>query len=388
MKRKILCVLVVFCMLADVMLPLNIPTVMAADEAVSAIFGGGPFYQGGQSVMNDLRSSGFNTVIIWSVHVNANGDLVLNDSLVCSGGSYVGDPAWKTQWATLKTAPTSVKRIEVSVGAWGCADFEHIRDLINSQGTGANTVLYKNFAALKAATGADAVDFDDESCYDVASAVKFGQMCASMGYKVTLCPYTNSGFWSSVKSQLGSTVDRIYLQCYAGGAGNNPATWSSTMGMKVIPGLWCLHGSSGDTASTVKSKLTNWKSSSVGGFMWLYDDMQKLSSPNATKDYASAINSAFTTPASNGVVFYQDINYSGAKTGEIPKGRYTLSQLQAYGFVDNWASSVVIPSGWSVRMYTDDNFQGTSWMLNQNDSNSANFTNFGGNDKVTSCEIY
>ena len=30
----------------------------------------------------------------------------------------------------------------------------------------------------------------------------------------------------------------------------------------------------------------------------------------------------------------------------------------------------------------------TSWMLNQNDSNSANFTNFGGNDKVTSCEIY
>lgn len=388
MKRKILCVLITCCLMFSTVLSPNILNAAAADDSVSAVFGGGPFYKGGQTVMDTLKSSGFNTVIIWSIHVNANGDLVLNDSLVCSGGSYVGDSAWATQWASLKTAPTTVKRIEVSVGAWGCSDFENIRDLISAQGTGSSTVLYRNFAALKAATGADAVDFDDESCYDVSSMVNFGKMCANMGYKVTLCPYTNSSFWSSVKSQLGSTVDRIYLQCYDGGAGNDPASWSSTLGMKVIPGLWCLHGSSGDSASTVQSKLTNWKSSSAGGFMWLYDDMQSLSSPNTVTDYANAINNAFAVPSANGIVFYQNINYGGSKTLEIPKGTYTLAQLEAYGFVNDWASSVVIPSGWSIRMYTDDNFQGTSWMLNQNDSNSADFTNFSGNDKVSSCEIY
>lgn len=323
MKRKVLSVIISLCMIFSMITLIDTSTAMAADEAVSAIFGGGPFYKNGQSVMNDLKASGFNTVMIWSVHVNANGDLVLNDSLVCSGGAYVGDAAWKTQWATLKQAPTSVKRIEVSIGAWGCADFENIRSLINSQGTGSDTILYKNFKALKDATGADAVNYDDESCYDVASAVSFGKMCNQIGYSnITLCPYTNSSFWSSVKTNLGTLVDRVYLQCYDGGAGNSPASWSSIMGMKVIPGLWCLHSSSGDSASTVNSKLTNWKDSSAGGFMWLYDDMMKLSSPNATADYANAINSAFgpVTPPPTGTNFALNKTATANQyvTGETP----------------------------------------------------------------------
>lgn len=292
MKKRLSCLLMVFCMILTT-LGMQMPKeTMAATDYVSAIFGGGPFYQGGQKVMDDLRASGFNTVIIWSVHVNENGDLVLNDSLICSNGEYRGEQKWKEQWSTLKKSPTSVKRIEVSVGAAGCRDFENIMDLINKYGTGKDTILYKNFLALKEATGADAVNYDDESCYDVDSAVKFGNMCSNMGYKVALCPYTNSSFWSSVKSQLGDIVDRVYLQCYAGGAWNNPATWSRSMGTKVIPGLWCKNNSSGgDSASTVRSKLTKWKGSSNGGFMWLYDDMQKLSRPNSTADYAKAINS-------------------------------------------------------------------------------------------------
>lgn len=324
MKRKILSVVISFCMIFSLVALFGASPVMAADDPVSAIFGGGPFYQGGQSVMNDLKASGFNTVMIWSVHVKTNGDLVINDSLVCSGGAYVGDAAWKTQWATLKQAPTSVKRIEVSIGAWGCADFENIRDLIKAQGTGSDTVLYKNFKALKDATGADAVNYDDESCYDVASAVSFGQMCGQMGYSdVTLCPYTNSSFWSSVKTKLGSLVDRVYLQCYAGGSGNSPSSWSKTMGMKVIPGLWCLNSSSGgDSASSVKSTLTGWKDSSAGGFMWLYDDMMKLSSPNTTADYANAINSAFGTvtppPTGTNIALNKTATANQNVSGETP----------------------------------------------------------------------
>lgn len=292
MKKRVLSLVMVFCMIFTTIIMQKPKEAMAGSDYVSAIFGGGPFYQGGQKVMDDLRSSGFNTVIIWSVHVHANGDLYLNDSLVCSNGSYCGDKKWKEQWATLKKSPTSVKRVELSIGAAGCADFEGIRDLINSYGTGSDNVLYKNFLALKEATGADAVNYDDESCYDVDSAVKFGNMCSDMGLKVSLCPYTASDFWSSVKTELGSTVDRVYLQCYAGGAWNNPEQWSRLMGMKVIPGLWCKNNSSGgDSASTVRRKLTNWKASSNGGFMWLYDDMQKLSKPNSTSDYAKAINS-------------------------------------------------------------------------------------------------
>ncbi|MDF4025216.1 PKD domain-containing protein [Luteibacter sp. PPL201] len=271
--------------------------------ADSAIYGGGPFYSGGTPVMNDLRASGFTTVMLWSIHVDANGDLNLNDQKLVSKGAYVGtNTSWSAQLQTLKQAPTSVNRIEVSIGSGGVADFEHIRDLVNSTasggGTGPNSILYRNFQVLRQVTGADAADFDDESAYDLASATAFGKMLAGQGYKITFVPYTNQGFWSSLKSNLGASVDRIYLQVYDGGAGNDPKQWSSALGMTVRPGLWSLHGSgcaSGDSPSSVKTRMTAWKASTgiPGGFMWLYDDIQKCSaSGRNTADYAAAINGA------------------------------------------------------------------------------------------------
>jgi hypothetical protein len=271
-------------------------------DARSAVFGGGPFYSGGTTVMNNLKASGFHTVVLWSIHVRSNGDLWLNDQFVASGGSYVGSSAWPGQLATLKQAPTSVNRIEVSVGSFGVDDFQQIKNLIAAQGTGSGSILFRNFQALRSATGADAVDFDDESLYDVTTTVRFGVMLADLGYRVTLCPYTNATFWASVRSQIDSqragAVDRVYLQVYAGGASNNPASWNTAFGgFKVDPGLWCRHGAScteGDTPGVVQSKMTSFKGTAgvVGGFMWLYDDMQKCSSQGTPAQYAAAINAA------------------------------------------------------------------------------------------------
>ena len=168
-----------------------------------------------------------------------------------------------------------------------------------SQGTNTTSILYRNFQALKTATGATAVDFDDETLYDVATTVKFGRMLSSIGYKVTLCPYWNPTFWQSVYSQLGNgIVDAVYLQCYAGGAGNNPASWNSYFsGLKVMPGLWCAHGTGcaeGDVPAAVASQMLAWKSGAdiPGGFMWLYDDMLSCSSKGTPAGYAVSINQA------------------------------------------------------------------------------------------------
>jgi hypothetical protein len=89
-------------------------------------------------------------------------------------------------------------------------------------------------------------------------------------------------------------VDRVYLQAYAGGAGNNPATWNRALGMTVDPGLWSKHGSgcsAGDSPATVQSKMRSWRTSAgiTGGFMWLYDDMKKCSAQGTARDYATAI---------------------------------------------------------------------------------------------------
>jgi hypothetical protein len=94
-----------------------------------------------------------------------------------------------------------------------------------------------------------------------------------------------------------------------------------------------------------------------------------------------------------GVVFYQNSNYGGTATQKLAKGNYTLAQLQARGFVDNWASSVKIPSGWTVKMYNDESllglgliFLGQKWTLT---ANTANFALLSPNadNTVTSVQI-
>ncbi|GAB2808918.1 lysyl endopeptidase [Lentzea nigeriaca] len=271
------------------------PAPASAQSPRSAVYGGGPFYADGQAVMNTLRASGFTTVILWSIHVHPDGDLYYNDVLIVRNGRYVGDPGWPARLKTLKQAPTSVNRIEVSIGAWAVPDWENIAKLIGSQGTGSSSVLYRNFQALKTATGADAINNDDESYYQVDATAKFARMAAGLGYsKFTFAPYTNQSFWGNLKNNLGALVDRVYLQGYAGGAGNNPATWNRALGMTVDPGLWSRHGSgcsAGDSPATVESKMRSWHGSAgiVGGFMWLYDDMKTCSAQGTAAAYARAI---------------------------------------------------------------------------------------------------
>ncbi|NVI98859.1 discoidin domain-containing protein [Myxococcus sp. AM009] len=328
-------------------------------SAYSAIYGGGPFYSGGTAVMNDLRGSGFTTVILWSFHIEENGDLIYNDIPVVKNGAYMGDPAWPARLATLKTAPTSVNRIEVSTGAWGVPDFERMSRLVNGTapgcgttivcGTGTHSILYRNFQALKTATGADAVNFDDESAYDLAPTTAFSQMLIGMGYKITFAPYTQQTFWRNLKNNLGSAVDRIYLQVYAGGAGNNPASWNTAMGMTVAPGLWSRHGSgcaSGDSPSVVQTRMSNWKASAgiSGGFMWLYDDIQKCSAQGTSAQYAAAINTAVsgnTPPVANFSVTVSSLTATFSDASTDADGTITS---RVWNFGDGSTSTATHPS--------------------------------------------
>lgn len=259
----------------------------------AAIYGGGPFYNGGTAVMNNLRSSGFTTVVLWTIHVHSNGDLYFNNSLVVHDGVYVGHSAWPGQLATLLQPPTSVNRIEVSVGSAGVDDWGTIDQLISSQGTGTSSILYRNFSALRAATGAVAIDSDDEEDYNLSGAEAFAHMILGMGYSsFTIVPYTNESYWAQLKSDLGSSLDRVYLQDYAGGTGNDPAQWSQALGITVMPGLWSKNGpgcESGDSPKAVQAQMAAWHRSDhiTGGFMWLYDDIRKC--PGDAYQYAHAI---------------------------------------------------------------------------------------------------
>ena len=180
-------------------------------------------------------------------------------------------------------------------------DWTDIQALVASGGTGPGSVLYKTFSTLKTVTGADAVDYDNEDDYDTGSAVALSLMLADLGYKISLCPYQASSHWSAVYSQVQASrpgaIDWVYLQDYAGGAGNDPAQWDTLFGsMKVMPGLWAKNGTgctAGMTPAQIQTQMTTWKPLIAGGFIWLYDDVQACSAPGlTTADYAAAINTA------------------------------------------------------------------------------------------------
>ncbi len=266
----------------------------SAQTGFTGIFGGGPFYKNASANITEIENSGFTEAIVWSVEVNSTGDLNFNGEFpLTSGGVYVGNqyyPNFASDMATLKLG--TVKRVTFSVGSSNYGDWEDITNLVNAQGTGPSSILYKDFQALKAAIPAlDAIDFDDENSYNTPTTIAFAVMLGQLGYHVMPDPYTNNSYWislvSQINSQLPGTVDGVHLQAYSGGAGNSPCVGWNFGSVPVFPGLWDLN----DTPSQVETIMSGWHSQCdiLGGTMWLYDDFVGT---GLAAQYATAINTA------------------------------------------------------------------------------------------------
>jgi hypothetical protein len=239
--------------------------------------------------------SNFNTLIIFGVGILDNGDIMYysntpgsSDVLIASNGSYVGGDELAAKVTSFKTG--NVTRMEISMNS------QHVADLMKSPGPGSSTRLYRNFAALKTAWALDAVNNDDESIYDASSTVAFAKMLGGIGYNYTLAPYTNMAYWVNVKKQLGNLLDRVYLQCYDGGAGNDPSSWQSALGMKVVPLVWVTNDSKpsqGTTVAQAKTKFVGWNGMSAlaGGGYWNDYDIEKMGS--SYSDYGNVLLSVF-----------------------------------------------------------------------------------------------
>ncbi|MBB6110893.1 glycoside hydrolase family 18 [Mucilaginibacter lappiensis] len=192
---------------------------------------------------------------------------------------------------------------------------------------------------------------------------------------------TGSHFWSSSSFPLSSIA----------------STYGSDKTILLVNGDSFKHAdgtedqSGGDAQATsdLYSYATNWaktnKVAGVGAYR-MSRDYNHTPPFIVSRNAIQLMNGSGSGTPTTGVTFYQNTNYGGTVTSLIPKGTYTLSQLQAYGFVDNWASSVKVPSGWTVIMYINDNFGGTSWTRT---ANTPDFTTLSpnANDKVTSVKI-
>lgn len=207
------------------------------------ILGGGPTYMHNDEHVKELKKAGFNELIVWSVEVKANGDLNLNGEFpLTSNGKYIGDQTWPQFAHDLRSIKSGkVVRVTFSIGSSNFGDFQNLKALVDGQGTGKKSILYKDFAALAKALPVDAIDLNDENSYDSESTTKFALMLGGLGYHVTINPYTNNSYWtslvSSINTQMPGLVDGVHLQTYAGGAGNSPCTNWNFGDVPVFPGL-------------------------------------------------------------------------------------------------------------------------------------------------------
>lgn len=159
----------------------------AQGSGFTGIFGGGPFYKNAAPNITEIENSGFTEAIVWSVEVSSTGDLNFNGEFpLTSAGVYIGNelhPDFPGNMAQLKQG--TVKRVTFSIGSSNYGDWEDITNLVNTQGTGPGSILYEDFAALKAAIPAlDAIDFDDENSFNSPTTIAFGVMLGQLGYKV------------------------------------------------------------------------------------------------------------------------------------------------------------------------------------------------------------
>jgi len=110
-----------------------------------------------------------------------------------------------------------------------------------------------------------------------------------------------------------------------------------------------------------------------------------MEGPNSGRNYVTT-RAAIQTMNPAAVYFYQNTSYAGTISQPLAKGNYTTAQLAAAGVSNNWASSVKVPVGWTVIMYDNDNFTGTSWTLTTSNS-SFSALSPSANDKMSSVKI-
>lgn len=336
-------------------------------KTVSGVYVGGHIRRERPQTITNLKYSGFTYALLFNVHVDPDGTLKTDGETICKDGRYVfseTQPHYQQDVKDLKTAPTSIQRIEIVIGGWGNDSYDNIKNLINKNGTGSTTMLYKNFKALKdAVPEIDAVNNDDEHCYDVETGAKFHIMMYNLGYKTTLAPYTYKSYWQNLCTKIRATkskaVDRIMVQCYDGGAGNvnQVGSWTFTGVTERHAGL--MYYSNDWSVDKNLEQFQKWKDDGVasGGFVWVYNSEEW--DLNAWASGMNRVYKAVEVSDEDAMIeVFSGTAYKGYSV-KLPVGKFTKADLAVYGMKANDIESIkILKEGVTARLYKTVNNSG------------------------------
>ena len=338
--------------------------------AQSAIYACGHIRRNRTEAIDNLRNSGFSTAILFNVTVEEDGSLVTDynwstqkpdeaGGIICKDGVYTFadyQPHYVDDIRKLLEPPTSIDRIEICIGGWGNGSYGKIKNLIEQQGTGEESILYRNFKALKEVLPEIvAVNNDQEQDYDVATAIAFHKMMYELGYKTTIAPYTQRTFWQQLVAGLNADeqiCDLVYLQTYGGGASNVPSNWNVFGGIPMYVGYDC---ESSSNLRQMKNSFERWKSAGgvCGGFLWNYNSEARVLS-----EWAQAIDLIFPRTVDDPAIWVS--TGEGAEETALPVGDFTLPQFPLYGLTKDSFSMIRLADGCSATVFHGSNFDSGS----------------------------
>lgn len=258
--------------------------------------------------MNDtieIAQSGFQTIILWTLHVDQDANLIYNDDYIVSNGqlneSYYGPNGEidiKTKISQLKSIENSnVEYILFGIGSGPPPiDFSVIAKIY--QNDTLKTKMYNNFKVL-IDLGIDGFDYDceefsgdvdvDKSLIDVIvdMTLNFDKMGVSIQ---TFVPYNSINSWiqclkNIYKMNNQQIINWWDVQCYSGGTGNKDElkSWINTIDENsnqigvsngtgyIIPGFDASDGVNG-----IENDFKQYGSGVVdGGFLWNWPDTTK-----------------------------------------------------------------------------------------------------------------
>ena len=137
-----------------------------------------------------------------------------------------------------------------------------------------------------------------ENSYDLSSTIQFAVMLGKLGYKVTMDPYTDSGYWTDrrVENQRKavrhggwhSFADLCWRGRNSPCSGGDDRTFGS---VPVYPGISDQSSAPPDlTPAEAKTAMQNWHTQYgiTGGWVWIFD---QIAGSNLVRKYAHAITS-------------------------------------------------------------------------------------------------
>lgn len=287
-----------------------------------------------QQFIPNYAKTNVNILILSGPNGN-NGGIVYNNppyTMFNSQGQYVGDEAWPASLAQL-IAETNIKPSGIF--------FSLSNSAISTLAAMSVSALANIMTWLKA-NGISGIDMDCESWGQPGGLEPMDPACQAVtlaaiaaGLALTAAPYNRlSGWqsWCAFVSQNNGSVSWLNVQCYAGGASNDPvAEWfrQFTPPIPVVAGFEASPGTDAGalTPTQAQAKLATWQAetpnnSLAGAFTW---DFGIITSGTYTvSEFALAMYAGLTGLQNNVIVTACDneaiiLAYQGSASYELAR---------------------------------------------------------------------